>query len=184
MAEFNIGDYLNIIAQILGFISMGLGILVYQFNKHSSIMMIKVICSVIWCVHYALLGLWAGVAINILNVVRDYIYGLREKKNINTPFIPAFFCVASVVSVLFTWENWWSIVPMVASICSTLAHWQTNTVKLKLGAISSNGLWLVYDIFNGSVSGSVNDAFVLGSIIISLIRIRLSKRNRNQTDIL
>lgn len=178
MVEFFI-SHINLIAQILGFIAMGMGILVYQFNRHSTIMFIKVCISAIWCIHYGLLGLWSAVAINVLNVVRDTIFALREKKKLETPIIPVFFVVVSVVSVLCTWGNWWSIVPMIASVTSTLAHWQKVTKKLKIYALPGNILWLIYDLFNKSWSGSANDAFVIGSIIVSLVRIRVNEKKEN-----
>lgn len=160
---------------------MGMGILVYQFSRHSTIMLIKVCISAVWCVHYGMLGLWPAVAINVLNVVRDTVFGLREKKNLNSPVIPGFFVVASVVSVLCTWENAWSVIPMAASIGSTIAHWQKQTKRLKICALPGNVLWLIYDIFNNSISGAVNDSFVIGSITFSLVRIfRGERREKNK----
>lgn len=181
MTEF-FRSNLNLIAQILGFIAMGMGILVYQFNRHGTIMFIKVCISAIWCVHYGLLGLWPAVAINVLNVVRDTVFGLREKKNLNSPFFPGFFVAASVVSVLCTWENAGSIVPMIASVGSTLAHWQKQTKKLKLYALPGNILWLIYDLINKSWSGSANDSFVITSLIVSLIRITRAEKKNGTAD--
>lgn len=175
MTEF-FSSHIDLIAQILGFIAMGTGILVYQFNRHSTIMFIKVCISAIWCVHYGLLGLWPAVAINILNVVRDTIFALREKKNIESPVVPGFFVLASVVSVLCTWKGWWSIVPMIASVASTIAHWQKVTKKLKIYALPGNILWLIYDLFNKSWSGSANDSFVIASIVVSLVRISRAEK--------
>lgn len=173
-------DPVNLIAQILGFIAMGTGILVYQFNKHGTIMFIKVLIATLWCVHYILLGLWPAVAINILNIIRDSVYGLREKKNLNSPLIPTAFVIASFIPAIFTWENWGSLVPMIASVFSCIAHWQSNTKKLKILALPGNILWLGYDLVNKSWSGSVNDSFVIGSIVVSLIRITIGEKKKEK----
>ncbi len=164
--------HIDLFAQIAGFIAMGLTILSFQFRKHSWIMAFMTASSVFWILHYVMLGLYPAVAINTMNMFRNYIYGLREKKNINTPLIPAFFVVVAAVSVIATWENGWSVLPLLASVTATVANWQTQTKKLKLLSYPRYGLWLIYDLFNGAWAGAANDAFTMGSITVSLIRER------------
>ena len=80
----------ELLAQIAGFIAMGLTVLSFQFRKPGWILAVMTASSVFWILHYVMLGLYPAAAINTMNMFRNYIYSLREKKNINTKLIPAF----------------------------------------------------------------------------------------------
>ncbi|MBR5262406.1 MAG: YgjV family protein, partial [Clostridia bacterium] len=55
MIDF-IKDNSFIIAQAFGFLAMGVGISMYQFNKHRTVMLMMVLCALTWCCHYTFLG--------------------------------------------------------------------------------------------------------------------------------
>ena len=172
--------HLELFAQIAGFIAMGLTILSFQFRKHRWIMAFMTASSVFWVLHYAMLGLWPAAAINTMNMLRNYIYGLREKKNVNSPLVPAFFVIVAAVSVIATWENGWSVLPLLASVTATVANWQTQTKKLKLLSYPRYGLWLVYDLINRAWAGAANDAFTMGSITVSLVKERMEEKKARE----
>ena len=175
MAEF-FRAHFDLFAQAAGYIAMALTILSFQFRKHRWIMAFMTASSVFWILHYVMLGLYPAAAINTMNMFRNYIYSLRVKKGINTKLIPAFFVVVAAASVFATWENVWSVLPLMASIIATIANWQTQTTKLKLLSCPRYGLWLAYDIINGSQAGVINDAFTIGSIVVSLVKERVRKK--------
>ena len=175
MAEF-FTSHSFIIAQVLGFIAMAVQISSFQFKKHKVIMTMQVISGCFWCLHYLTLGVYTGLVINIIHTIRNYVYGLREKKNLNSKIIPAIFLVFTVDSSIYTWENWWSLLAMTASMFSTVANWQKNTNKLKLLSLPREVLWITYDIANKSIAGACSDAFAMASIFISFIRIHFENK--------
>ncbi|MCR5041833.1 MAG: YgjV family protein [Clostridia bacterium] len=162
--------HVELIAQAMGFVAMALTILSFQFRRHGAIMAMMTASGVFWVLHYLMLGLYPAVAINAMNIVRNYIYGLREKKNVNSKLIPAVFVVIAAGSVIATWENAWSVLPLMASVTATVANWQVQTKKLKLLSYPRYGLWLIYDLVNGAWAGAANDLFCIGSISVALIR--------------
>ena len=171
--------HIDFFAQAAGYIAMALTILSFQFRKHRWILAFMTASSVFWILHYVMMGLYPAAAINTMNMFRNYIYSLREKKGINSKLIPAFFVVVATVSVLATWENVWSILPLMASIIATIANWQTQTTRLKLLSCPRYGLWLAYDLINKSQAGVINDAFTIGSICFSLIKERLQQKKQS-----
>lgn len=162
----------NIIAQTFGFIAMGIAIAMYQFKKHRTILILMSLCSFVWCLHFACLGLFTPVAMNLINVIRGIVYSFREKRWAQNNIIPAVFIVLCAGSVILTWDSLWSILPFVASIFATIANWQKNTRLLKYLSIPVCVCWFVYNIANGSVAGTLNEAFALTSIIVYLLRTR------------
>ncbi len=160
----------NLIAQILGFVAMGIAITMYQFRRHRTILILMSLCSFVWCLHFACLELFTPVAMNLINVLRGIVYSFREKKWAQNNIIPAVFIVICAGSVIFTWDSMWSILPFIASIFATTANWQKNTRLLKYLSIPVCVCWFVYNIANGSVAGTLNEAFALTSIIVYLVR--------------
>ncbi len=160
----------NLIAQLLGFVAMGIAITMYQFRRHRTILILMSLCSFVWCLHFACLELFTPVAMNLINVLRGIVYSFREKKWAQNNIIPAVFIVVCAGSVILTWDSMWSILPFIASIFATIANWQKNTRLLKYLSIPVCLCWFVYNIANGSVAGTLNETFALTSIIIYLVR--------------
>lgn len=159
-----------LIAQIFGFSAMGTAILTYQFNKQKTLNLLLMLVAALWCLHYAALGLLTPIMMNVINVVRAFIYSKRDKKWANHNVIPALFCIAAVVMVILTWENAWSLLPCVASISASVGNWQTDTKKLRLLTVPVCLCWGVYNFVNGSVAGVANESFTLISLIVAFIR--------------
>ena len=171
MAEF-FAEHQNLIAQVLGFIAMGIAIAMYQFKKHCTILILMSVCSLVWSLHFACLGLFTPVGMNMINVFRGIVYSFRDRKWAQNNIIPAVFIILNAGSVILTWESAWSILPFIAAIFATIANWQMNTRLLKYLSIPVCVCWFVYNIVNGSIAGTLNETFALASIFIYLIRTR------------
>ncbi len=159
-------------AQIFGFAAMGVAISEYHFKKHRTIMLLMLLCSALWCVHYLFLGTMTGVYMNLVNVVRAAVYTQRDKKWAQTKWIPAGFILLSAAVTALSWANGWSILPFFASVAATLGNWQTDTQKLRLYTVGVCAGWLVYNIVNSSIAGAANEIFTLVSVGIALWRYR------------
>lgn len=180
MLEF-FSAHRELIAQIFGFVAMGIAISMYQFKKHRTILVLMALCSFVWCLHFAFLGLYVPVAMNFINVIRGVVYSFREKKWAQNNIIPAVFIVLCAGSVIITWDSLWSILPFIASIFATVANWQKNTRLLKYLSIPVCVCWFVYNAANGSVAGTLNETFALISIAVYLVR---TKKLQNKKDII
>lgn len=164
-----------VIAQIFGFSAMATAITMYQFRRHRTIMVLTAVCSTLWCLHYASLGLLTPILMNLLNVARGIVYSFRGKPWGSKKYIPYLFSAAAVIMVVCTWENAWGLLPCVASVFATFANWQTDTKKLKLLTIPVCLGWFFYNMINKSAAGMANETFTLCSIIVALIRMREKK---------
>ena len=159
-----------LIAQIFGFAAMGTAILTYQFNKHKTLNLLLMLVAVLWCLHYAALGLMTPIMMNVINVIRAFIYSKRDRKWANHTAWPVLFCAAAVVLVCFTWENAWSLLPCVASISASVGNWQTDTKKLRLLTVPVCVCWLIYNLVNKSIAGVANETFTMVSLAVAFFR--------------
>ena len=178
MIDF-ITSHAQVFANIFGFSAMFTAIITYQFKKHRTIMLLIILCSSLWCCHYACLGLMTPIAMNALNIVKCTVYCFRDKKWTQSPVIPAVFIVISLIMTIITWQNYLSLLPFIAAVFASIAQWITDTKKLKILSIPVSVCWLVYNLINRSWAGLCNETFVLVSIAVALIR--LKKRRRKNT---
>ena len=174
MAEF-ISGHSYLIAQIFGFTAMGTAIVTYQFNKQRTVNLMLMLVAALWCGHYAFLGLMTPIVMNVINVVRAFVYSQRGKKHMDSPLIPAAFCVSAAVLLIFTWESPWSLLPAAASVFASLANWQKDAKKLRILTVPVCVGWLVYNAVNGSIAGACNETFTLVSLAVAFWRYDRSK---------
>ena len=173
-------EHINIIAQIVGFCAMAVAIIMYQSNKHKNILLLMILSSSLWCAHFGLLGHWTAVAMNGLNVIRNIVFCFRGRKWADSNIIPVIFIVLSLGLTVLTYEDWWSIVPFIASVFAITSVWQTDTKKLRLLTIPVCVCWFSYNIFHNSWAGSANEAFTFISIIVAIIRYDILKKEEKK----
>ena len=166
-----------VIGQAFGFAAMATGIIMYQFKKHPTIMLLMMLTAGLWCLHFVCLGKYTAVFMNLLNVARSVVYSFRGRRWADSKAIPAVICGASIVISICTWEGPLSLLPAAASVFSTLASWQTDTRRLKLLTIPVCAGWFVYNLFGKSYAGMANETLVLASVFIALYRLRRERRN-------
>lgn len=169
-------EHMSLLIQIVGFCAMAVAIMMYQSNKHRNILMLMILCSTLWCVHFELMGHWTAVAMNGLNVVRNIVFCFRDKKLLNSNIVPAVFITLSAILTVLTFENLWSVVPFVASIFAIISTWQTDPKKLRYLTIPVCICWFTYNTVNGSWAGMANETFALTSIVVAIIRYDVLKK--------
>ena len=169
MAEF-FTAHAYLFSQIFGFAAMGAAILTYQFNKQKTVNRILMLVALLWCAHYACLGLVTPIVMNLLNVVRAGVYARRDHPGFNRKWIPWAFCAASLVLLIFTWEDWWSLLPGLAGVAVSVANWQTDTKKLRAFTVPVCVCWLIYNAAHRSIAGAANETFTLISIFVAFLR--------------
>lgn len=169
-------------SQIFGFSAMAVAISTYQFNKHKIMMILLTLCSTFWCLHFLCLGAYTAVALNVINLIRNAVYGFRDKKWAQSNAVPAAFLAVTVLAVVLTWKNIWDIFPLVAAVFATLANWQTDTRKLRYLTYPVSVGWLVYNIVNHSVAGMCNEIFTIVSLTVGVVRYDILKKSPKKTD--
>jgi hypothetical protein len=75
-----------------------------------------------------------------------------------------------IVTGIFTWENAWSILPVIGSILSTVALWMKDGKHIRMISLLVGPCWLVYNLINGAYTGAFNEILAMTSIVIGLIR--------------
>lgn len=178
----------DIFTQGIGFCGAALNFLSFQQNKRSRIIGFQIGAALLFITHYILLGItngadaYTGAALNFIGLSRSIVFINNDKKWAKSPLWLAFFMVVSIISGVLTWESWYSFLPPLAMILTTISYWMKNETKIRLITFPSSPCWLVFNIITGSVAGIVTECVVMSSLIIAIIRYDILKKGKKKNE--
>lgn len=170
---------LETIGQIVGFVAMGIIVISYQQKTHKNILVFQMVSGLLFTAHYVLIGAYTGAIMNLVGAFRSLVYSNRGSKKWATPLIwPILFSVAFLISGILTWENSFSVFPLIAMITSSVVLWIEKPKVNRMLSLPTSTCWLIYNIKTQSIPGIATEIFVLASIIIGILRLDIKKKNK------
>ena len=162
------------LAQILGFAALFSSVLVYSRKEKSSLLLLKALQDVLWCVHYLLLACCSAAATSAICTTRSFVFYNSHKKWANSKWWVLAYLLFYVISAAVTWKNVYSILPALASCVSTVAFYQTRITRTKLLQIGASLVTLSYTVLQShSLTVYLGVTLTISTAAISLIRHRL-----------
>lgn len=159
-----------LLIQGIGFFGTVLFFLSYQCRNNKTLFRVQFVSYLCYTVHLLLLGAITGGISYILNTVRSFCLGSKNDF-LKSKWVCYIICISQVATLIFTWNGWWSILPVVANIAATIGGYTYNARKIRMvGMLINSPLWIVYDIVVGSWSGILDEIVSEVSMIISIIR--------------
>ncbi len=172
---------IDTMAQVIGFGGAVLNFASFQQKTRRKILGVQIAAAILFIIHYILLGAYTGAALNAIALSRSTIYFNSDKKWAKSPVWLVLFVVISGAAGLMTWEGWYSFLPPLAMILTTISYWLKNETKIRLVTFPSSPCWLGYNIITGSVAGVVTECIVMTSLLIAIFRYDiLGKRKNNE----
>ncbi len=172
---------MNIAAQVVGFIGTIILFISYQQNTQKRIMLCHIMASGVFIIHFLMLGLYTGAAMNIVGICRATVYSQRDKKWANSPIWMYFFATAFAVAGIITYENPWSILPTVAMVLSSVSFFLKNPKKIRLLTFPALPMWLIYNVVNLSYAGIITECMNIISMSIAIVRYDILKKEEKMT---
>ena len=111
---------LFIIGQVFGVIAIILGFLSYQMKTQKQLLICQTATSLVFCIHYFLIGATTGMAMNMVNVVRNIFYYRRNQKGSKSLLLPIIFTSILAVIGILTWNGWYSIFVFLGLIINSM----------------------------------------------------------------
>ncbi len=159
-----------IIAHIFGLFAMVSLFLIYQQKSRRNILICKLFADVFWIFHYLSLGATAGMIPNFIGIFRECVFINRHKKWAGFKIWVVIFISMNVTLSVLTFENYYDVIPIIASSFVTISLWINNPDLTKKISLPVSLSFLIYDIFVHSYMGIINESLAIVSIIIYFIR--------------
>lgn len=149
-------------AQVLGFIYAFI-LLLSNFGKtKTQILFLQTISFFFKSIHYLLLGGFSGFLISLVSMIRNIIFLKIEK----TILWLITFIFLYLLMGIYSYENIFSVLPVLATIIYTLTVNKNNLLYLRTGLIITSIVWLIYNIYINSYSGIIVQIITLVSNMI------------------
>ena len=163
---------ITLLGHALGFISVALFFYSYQRTQKSKIMVIQTVATALSCVQYLLIGALSGFALNVVCIIRNFVFFYREKNNKTDLAAPVAFAVAMAVVSIFSWEGIHSLLITLGLVVNTVCMGVFDAKNFRKTILISSSLILFYNIFALSYSGILSESISLVSVVIGIIRYR------------
>lgn len=161
---------MNIAAQIVGAFGILFSLLSFQFAKRKYILLSQMTASLLFSLQLFMVGAITGGCLDMISFVRALIFMNNQKKWASSKLWLLGFVVVMIITGIITWENAWSILPIIGSILSTVALWMKKGKHIRMISLLVGPCWLVYNIINGAYTGAFNEVLAMTSIVIGLLR--------------
>ena len=140
--------------------------------------MCSILANIVVAIQYFLLNALTGAIISILNTIRCIIFYVYKKKDLKPSLVVLLiFEIVAVISGTLSWQNIWSIIPIIVTVIYTYGLWQDNIkiIRITTGVVGFG--WAVYDLIVKAFVGAIQETSQLISAIISLYR---GKKEKNK----
>ena len=169
-------EIIYIIGQAVGVIATLLIVSSFQAKKRLSLLLIQTASSVLWAAHFFMIGQPTGAILNLICVVRNLIYSKKnEWKWAGSIVSPLSFVILSMAVPMLTYENIFSIIPMIGNSISSIALFLNKERQIRILSIFVSVCWLAYNLSAFSIPGIITETSNIVSITIALIRFRNKK---------
>lgn len=166
-------DFEFIIIQIIGFVAWLFLAVSYYRKNTNKILVFQIIGTLLYCLHYLLLGAYSGLFICAFETIFDFGYYKTDKdKYIYLISIPV-----RIIGGLLTFGTIYDVLPILASLID--GYSLTKKKKLVVvGAVISYTLWVIYDICVMSISGAITDGIIaLSNLAILFFNYNIFKKD-------
>lgn len=133
----------------------------FHLKEKNKILLLGSFATLLSALSYFLLQAYTGIAMCLVAIIRNIWFSKSKSKR----SLIIIYLITVLLSV-FSYQNIFSILNILATIIYTYSLWQESTKKYKLLGIIVNGLMIVYDISIQSIMGVL---FMIVSFVSSII---------------
>ena len=170
-----------VLIQFIG--AIGYSLLAYSYFKKEKrqILFMQIIAYIMFTIHYYLLSGITGTICNLIGLfalIAIYLYDKYKWKYKN--IMASIFVIVLLVINIVTFQNAYSIFPLIASIIVIISFMTDNEHLIRAIGVIAAVCWLIYAIVYRSYIGTVFEVITLIGVVIAFIRSEKEKRILNK----
>ena len=168
------------IAQGIGIVAMAMNILSYQMKSKKGIIAMQFFGTMLFSVSFFMLGAITGCLLNFIGMLRSALFLSDGKINAKHPvwfvMLEASYMVSYILAFLVfgkapTAVNFvLEFLPIVGMTATTVSFRMSEGRHIRALGLVSSPSWLVYNIFNRALGGSICEIVSLVSIVVGIMR--------------
>lgn len=155
-----------VIAQLLGLVSFALGVSTFYQKDDKRLKITMFIFNLNHLVHYLLLGAVPAALSSLLSSLRTGTSIYTSSKLVAFVFI-----AISVTAGWFVVEQWYGWFPIAGTVIGTYSLFCLSGIQMRLAFLVGASCWLTNNIIVGSIGGTLLEATVIGTNILTIYRL-------------
>ena len=168
---------MNIFYQLIGLGALAAMALSFYQKGKRQIMLWQLAAFAFFILHYALIGALSGSLCNVVQIISMLLFAARDRFHwpVLAAAVPIFLCYG-----ILAWHSYDSplaLLPVIASLIGMLPFFQSKETVIKIAAILSDSLWLIYTIAVHSYSGTLTNILLILTTAGSLFVGRKRKKD-------
>ena len=163
-----------IIAQIIGGIALIVLIVSFQKSEKKKLLKYQMFSSLLYAIQYVLLGAYTGSLMNLICMVRNFIFNKYENKR------PPLYLLIIIITLMvgfstISYEGLISLLPMIAVVLYSIAIWDGNLKKVRIVEIISCLLYIIYNIKVQAYTGLIATVIEMLGAMVAIYRFNIKK---------
>ncbi|MDE6141564.1 MAG: YgjV family protein [Bacilli bacterium] len=136
-----------IVAQVCGSIVLFSMLIGVHFKTKEKILLSSIIANIAAILQFMLLSAITGMYTSILNTIRCIVFYQYKKKDLKPSLIILLiFEIVTIITGILTWQDVFSIFPIIGTFIYTYGLWQDNVKIIRLTSAIVAVSWIAYDI--------------------------------------
>ncbi|MDC8772895.1 YgjV family protein [Roseateles albus] len=154
-------------AQLFGYAAFALGVASFAQTDDRRFKIFMALECLSYALHFSLLGQPTAVASSLVSLGRS-VAAIRSR----SPWVAGFFIALSLSLGAWLQTGWLSLLPIAASCIGTTALFFLKGMQMRLLMLVGTLLWLANNLWVGSIGGSLLEATIAATNIMTLLRLR------------
>lgn len=163
-------------AQLIGAAAMLVIVLSVQFKKKKNVMIVQAIANTLYFVEYAVLEAYSAASLNLITIVRIFLFYRYDKKEKNVPWFLCFVFVIIIIGVgIYNYNGLLDVIPISITIAYTIGATYKNPNVFKKVFLICSFFWFIY---NFSVSAYVVAFGNICEIVSTMFALKRYKKKK------
>lgn len=158
---------------VSGVIALAFTLILFLYKEKKRILQAKLSCDVLWTINYFVEGsiAYTGALQNLICMLRETIFLFRAKGKrwADSPLWCIMFCLFYMIMPFFTWAGWFSVLPSISSMISSVSLFVKNPQLTRWLMIPSQIVSIIYVVMVGNLFGVLSGSFMIVSAVSGII---------------
>ena len=168
-----------IIAQIMGIMALVFLVCSFQNDNKKTLLKFQVGSSFMYAMQYLFLGAYTGCLMNIVCMIRNYLFGKDEDIDITLRWLLIILGAMSLLT-MFSYNGFISLLPFFAVFSFTISLWIGNLRLIRIIEAIAAVLFIVYSLFVYAVTGVFAYSFELSTVLFAIYRFDIKKDTKKK----
>ena len=170
-------------ATVLGLLAVALFVLSYQIKSRKRLIAVNAASRILYVVQYLLLGAMEGALLDVVAFLVSLLCHKRDQKWIQKHVL--FVIIASNLAIvgvgMISYQNLYSLLPILGVIFETLALWFRRERHIRVFSLVGAPFWLAYNLYSAAYGSAIGNVITLVSISVAILRYDILKREKKTT---